>query len=312
MSLRRSDITEFARRGAERGVRPRFRVVLPLLTLLSIGLLVLSRLDHASMREVRWRIAELMTPVLGAALVPLAPVRWAGSHMSDFFTVAKELQEVREENQRLKGWEWRAGELERKLEEVTRLSRTVSDTAIAFITVRVIANSSGAFVRSAMINAGKDQNLKSGYPVISADGIVGRVVETGRSAARVLLLTDLNSRIPVLVGKTGVRAVLAGDNGSLARLNYVPADAALMPGDEVMTSGTGGLFPRGLRIGTVVESPRGLRVRPHANLDSLEFLSVLFYESPTLELTEGAKPPQAAEARPARPEDTSRVAPDAK
>lgn len=286
MSMRRSERKAYAQQGGKPMTRRgRVRAILPILMLVSIALMALSRIEHPAIREIRWRIAEIMTPVLSAILVPFEPLRWVGQHVPDFLTMGRQLDELRDENQRLKGWEWRARELERKMEELSSLQHVVRDPALEFVTVRVVANSSGAFVRSAMINGGTEQRLKAGYPVLSGDGLVGRVVETGATAARVLFLTDLNSRIPVTAGKNGARAVLIGDNGPSPRLDYTAADSGIKAGDEVATSGIGGMFPRGLRIGTVVETPRGLRVRPHANLDRVEYLSVLFYASPQIELT---------------------------
>jgi rod shape-determining protein MreC len=264
---------------------------MPVLILLSISLLVLSRLDHVSTHAVRWRVTEVMTPVLSALFAPLEPVRWAARQLPELFQASKELEKVRDENQRLKSWEWRAKELERKLQDVTELSKAVRETGFEFVTAHVIANSSGAFARSAMINAGSENGVRIGYPVLSGDGIVGRIVDTGGAAARVLLLTDLSSRIPVLVGRNTVRAVLAGDNGAYPRLTYMASDAVIAAGDDVVTSGIGGLFPRGMKIGTVVETARGLRVKPDSNLDGLEYVSVLQYQSPTLDITQA--PPQS-------------------
>ncbi len=288
MAMRRSE-----KRSYEAAARPLIRrgpvrAMVPVLVLLSIVLLALSRIDHPAVRAIRWRIAEVVTPVMSAIMVPFEPVRWFGQHVPDFLTTTAELDELRAENQRLKGWEWRARELERQLDELGTLTRLVRDPATEFVTVRVIANSSGAFVRSVMVNAGTDERLEAGYPVLSGDGLVGRVIETGRSAARVLFLTDLNSRIPVLVGKAEARALLIGDNGPAPRLDYLGAEAGVAAGEEVTTSGIGGMFPRGLRIGTVVETPRGLRVRPHAALDRVEYLSVLFYKTPRLDNDGGA------------------------
>ncbi|MEQ1576832.1 MAG: rod shape-determining protein MreC, partial [Hyphomicrobium sp.] len=187
---------------------------MPVLILVSLCLMVLSRLDHVSTHAVRWRITEAMTPLLTALFAPFEPVRWAARQVPGLFEASRELEQVRDENQKLKSWEWRAKELERKLQDVTELARTVRETGFEFVTARVIANSSGAFMRSVMINAGRDQTIQIGHPVLSGNGIVGRVVDTGSAAARVLLLTDLNSRIPVLVGRNAVRAVLSGDNGA--------------------------------------------------------------------------------------------------
>lgn len=284
MSMRRSERKAYGPEATKPiSRRGPVRALLPILLILSIVLMALSRIDHPAVREIRWRIAEIMTPVLSTLMVPLEPLRWVGQHIPDFLTMGRELDALRDENQRLKGWEWRAHELERKIEELSSLEHVVRDPALDFVTVRVVANSSGAFVRSAMVNGGTEQRLKAGYPVLSGDGLVGRVVETGATAARVLFLTDFNSRIPVIAGSNAVRAVLIGDNGPSPRLDYLAPDSGLKAGDEVSTSGIGGLYPRGLRIGTVIETPRGLRVKPHANLDRVEYLSVLFYESPQLD-----------------------------
>ncbi len=268
------------RRGGGSPERGRVRAILPMLVFLSIGLMLLSRLNHSSLTEARWRIAEWMSPVLQAAIVPLEPLRHLGRQIAAQVDMADELQRLKSDNQTLSSWEWRARELERKLADLEALSKVVEEPRIDFVTSRVIADSSGAFARSVMINAGRDQNVKTGYPVINADGLVGRVVETGASSARVLLSTDLNSRIPVVVGASGVRAILSGDNGPRPRLIYLPQDANIAIGDDVATSGTGGLFPRGLRIGKVAGDLAQPRVNLRANLDGLEYLSVLFFDDP--------------------------------
>lgn len=276
----------------------RFNMLIPGLMFVSVALLVLSRMDHDYVRSVRWRITELVTPVLSAALIPLEPLRWVGRNASDMISKVDELQRLRDENQQLKGWQWRANELERKFADLSATSKAVRETAIDFTTGRVIANSSGPFVRSAMINAGRDSNIKTGYPVMSGDGLVGRIFETGPSAARVLLMTDVNSRIPVFVGPNAVRAMLAGDNGEAPKLIYVAPGSTVKPGDEVSASGAGGIFPRGLRIGTVQEASVPPRVKPHANLDALEYLSILFYDSPALEMMGGDGGAKGAAAGP--------------
>ncbi|MEQ1719056.1 MAG: rod shape-determining protein MreC [Hyphomicrobium sp.] len=284
MGRLRNDKLNLTRRGDLPGSAVRIRVVLPVLVLLCLGLLLLSRLNHSALADLRWKIAEWMSPVLQAAMVPLEPVRHVGRQIAAQVDMTEELRRLKAENEKLSNWEWRARELERKLADLEALTKTVQAPKINFVTSRVIADSSGAFVRSVMIDAGRQQNVKAGYPVINADGLAGRVIETGLSSSRVLLTNDLNSRIPVVVGKDGVRAVLAGDNGSQPRLLFLPADAKIAPGDDVATSGTGGLFPRGLRIGTVTGDLAAPRVKLRARLDELEYLSVLFFENPSLEI----------------------------
>lgn len=293
MGRLRHDKLNLTRRGSEPSGPARIRVALPALVLICLGLLLLSRVNHSMLANARWRIAEWMSPVLQAAMVPLEPVRHVGRQIAAQVDMTEELRRLKTENQKLANWEWRARQLERKLLDLEALTKTVQEPKIDFVTSRVIADSSGAFVRSVMIDAGETQKVHAGYPVINADGLVGRVIETGMSSSRVLLVNDLNSRIPVVVGKTSVRAVMAGDNGAQPKLLFMPPDAKIMPGDDVATSGTGGLFPRGLRIGVVTGDPEAPRVKLRADLDVLEYVSVLFYDNPALDVPADASVPGA-------------------
>ncbi|MEQ1712353.1 MAG: rod shape-determining protein MreC [Hyphomicrobium sp.] len=263
------------RRGAHLPPRKTFRAALVVLLAASAGLLVLERLNHPVIRDVRWRVSEWLTPLLTAASGPLAPLRWVGRQLASLAASTEELERLRSDSRRLAAAEGRASELERQLAEIAMLARVVSEQPIAFVSARVVGTSSGAFVRTLSINAGLDQSVRSGFPVVNGDGLVGRVVDAGRSAARVLLLTDLNSRVPVHVGKSAVRAILTGDNSARPRLEFISEGTPLAEGDEVVTSGVGGVFPRGLRIGRVGTSGRPLRVTLHVGLDDIEFVAVL-------------------------------------
>ncbi len=289
--VRRSERHIYMTSGEERSQRgSRQRAAVPIFLVLAAGLMVLSRLGHPAVQDARLRLLEYAAPVLGTVQVYMEPLRWAGNRVEAFFLHSGELSELRNENRKLKSWQWRARELERKLEELSAISRVVRDQRADFVTVRVIAQSPGALVQSALINAGAKARLKSGYPVLSGEGLVGRVVEVSATAARVLLLTDPSSRVAVFVGKRSVRAVLSGDNRVLPQLSYIPDKASISNGDVVSTSGLGGFFPRGLPIGMVVATPEGLRVHLNANVDKLEYLSVLFHDMPTLDLVTGAVP----------------------
>src|SRR5436853_3534251 len=98
--------------------------------------------------------------------------------------------------------------------ELRDLAKLVPEPAISFVTARVIADSGGAYARNVMVNAGRDNGVTRGQAAITGEGLVGRVAEVGSRAARVLLITDLDSRVPVIVDGTGQRAILAGDNSA--------------------------------------------------------------------------------------------------
>jgi rod shape-determining protein MreC len=124
--------------------------------------------------------------------------------------------------------------------------------------------------------------------------LIGHVVDAGESAARILLLNDPNSRIPVLAGPSAIRAILKGDGAAVPRLTNLasastsaPAAAGLVApvlrnGDDILTSGDEGLLPRGLKIGVVQLEDDGPRVLLAAKLRGLEFVSLLFFKPPVL------------------------------
>ncbi len=121
----------------------------------------------------------------------------------------------------------------------------------------MIADTGGAFVRSLVVTAGKVDGVREGMAAMTGEGLVGRVVEGGDWSARILLITDMNSRIPVTVSDTGDHAILAGDNTPQPKLLYLPQDADVKAGARVMTSGHGGIFPPNLPVGVVAGTDHG-------------------------------------------------------
>jgi rod shape-determining protein MreC len=117
-----------------------------------------------------------------------------------------------------------------------------------------------------------------GQAALTAEGLVGRVSEIGSRAARILLITDLNSRVPVVVDGTRQRAILAGDNSARPSLRYVDAGGTMRIGDRIVTSGQGGVFPPGLPVGIVASvDTEGARVEPYATLSRVDYLRLVDY-----------------------------------
>jgi rod shape-determining protein MreC len=245
-------------------------------------LLVLSRIGHGAISDARDGLVDLSAPLLEAASFPAIEARRAMERVRSYTAAFDEIDRLKEENDALKQWEWRTKLLERKVAHLRSLLNAVEEPGLAFATGRVIADARGPFVRSALINLGRQDGLRIGYAVINGDGLVGRTVNAGGSVARVLLLNDLNSRIPVLVGPAGVRGLAAGDNSSELQLDFLPDGAAVYAGDEVYTSGSDGTLPRGLKVGVAAGTPGALTVRPYAELNSLHAVSVLFFDTPSL------------------------------
>jgi rod shape-determining protein MreC len=265
--------------------RGAFTLRLPVLYFLSFALIALSRLDHPAIKELRAEAESWIAPALSAAMLPLEPARRLVRQVQSSYDGFAELERVKAENQRLKQRESRARDLERKMEELAVLTKALEQQSIDYRTVRVIATSNGGFLHSALLEAGNEQGIVVGQPVINAGGVLGRIVEAGRKTSRILLLTDINSRIPVLVGTNQYRAILAGDNGPRPRLTMLPPEVTVEQGEEIVTAGIGGMFPRGMRVGITSFTQGSPRAELDASLGDLEYVSVLLYDNPGLALT---------------------------
>jgi rod shape-determining protein MreC len=270
--------------------RPSWRAPVELLSFglyfLCAVLLVLSRIGHGAIADARDGLVDLTAPVLEAASFPAIEARRAYERAQLYAAAFDEVDRLKKENEALRQWEWRTKLLERKVAHLRSLLNAVDEPGLVFATGRVIADARGPFVRSALINLGRKDGVHIGYAVINGDGLVGRTIDAGESVARVLLLNDLNSRIPVLVGPAGVRALASGDNSAELQLDFLPDDATAYAGDEVYTSGSDGVLPRGLRVGVVTGTQGAFKVRPYAELNSLDAVSVLFFDTPALQRTD--------------------------
>ena len=196
--------------------------------------------------------------------------------IDDLFDLAKENARLREENDRLKKWQSTALGLEAQ-SQVLRGMLKVPNTAPPILrTEPIIAEPGGLYVRSVLVGGGVHDGLGKGQAAMSGPGLVGRITEIGAWSARVLLITDLNSRIPVILEGTRTHAILAGDNSSHPYLVYLPKAATVSPGDRLVTAGHDGVFPTGLAVGRVSSIENGeIRVEPIADLDRLEYVELV-------------------------------------
>lgn len=257
------------------------RFALVLLVAIAIGLMVLGKADSRLVERLRVTISDMSAPVLDILSRPIASAAALVDYGRELLLLRSENTRLAEENERLRHWYSVARKLEQENAAFQALLNYVPDPRPAFITARVIGDSGGAFVRTVLLNAGARDGVRKGQAVVNAEGLVGRVVEAGERSARILLLTDLNARVPVVVESTRVPAILAGDNTDHLRLTFLPVNASVSPGDHIVTSGQGGMLPPGLPIGIVAAVEDGIVwVQPFVNWDSLEYVRVLDYVLP--------------------------------
>lgn len=260
------------------------RLSLLCLLLVCVVLLIVGRNASRIVDTLHQHVADLTAPVFELASGPVGDMRRIGSRFGSYSYLSDEVGRLRRENEELQIWKAKALELEGRVRRYEELLNARREPEMKFVTARVIADARGPFVRTLIVNAGRDHGVKRHQAVMDARGLVGRTIASGRQAARVLLLSDLNSRVPVRVEPNGYRAILTGTNRSEPRLEFLPAQVSLHEGDLVFTSGDGGQLPPGLPVGVVALGEAGtFKVVPYANPQRLSYVRVLDYE-PSLKI----------------------------
>lgn len=246
------------------------------LLFLSAGMIILGRADAQFAERIRATITDGFAPVLDALSRPAATVRDMVEYVHEVAALRAENDRLKEENERLRGWQQIARDLEAETKSLRDMLNYVPPSSRQFVSARVISDSSTAYVRSVIVNVGDDQGVRKGQAAVDGNGLVGRVTEVGHRSARVLLLTDINSRIPIIIESTRYPAILMGDNSERPKLRFLPVEASPQPGERIVTSGHGGIFPPGLPVGVIATVATGeVRVLPYVNFDRLEYLRLV-------------------------------------
>lgn len=246
------------------------------LVVAAFGLMLLGQADTLMEQRLRTVAADILVPVLGILSQPVATIDNMLGNLRELAAMRSENERLRQEVERLKAWHAVARQLEaenKSLHEVLNLNAAPRH---GFITARVISDGGGPFVRSVLLNVGNRDGVTKGQAAVNGDGLVGRVMETGRRSARLLLVTDLNSRIPVMIESTRLQAILAGDNTNRPQLVFLPDEGELPVGARIVTSGYGNALPPGLPIGVIASvQGRAAWVRTFVKWNRLEYVRLI-------------------------------------
>jgi rod shape-determining protein MreC len=244
----------------------------------AVGLMVLGKAETAVVERVRMLVTDAFVPILDAIERPVATVHQAVERVHEIINVHAENARLREENERLLKWQAIARKLEAENKSMRELLNYTPEAPVSFVSARVVGHGGGSFLRAVLVTAGSADGVAKGQAALTGEGLVGRVTEVGERSARILLITDINSFVPVVIESSRDRAVLAGDNSDRPRLLFLPNDAKPQVGDRVTTSGHGGVFPAGLPVGVIASTgDGGVRVQPFVDLDRLEHVRLVEY-----------------------------------
>ena len=227
----------------------------------------------------RQTVDTVAKPVSGAIA---APGRWTGlglDYVRSYFFTAGENRRLKAELAEMRQWRDRALALQDQNDRFKSLLGLRTDPPIPMAAARVVSDSRGPFANTRLADAGAERGIQVGNPVLNERGLIGRVVGVAHGASRVLLLTDIASRTPVMIDRTNARAILTGDGGPNPKLEYLRGVDPIQQGDRVVTSGDGGVVPRGLPVGAAVKGLDGRwRVVLFADQSSIDYVRILLFK----------------------------------
>ncbi len=212
-----------------------------------------------------------------------APVRWAGAardYVGGYFFAIGENRRLKAEIAELRGWRDEAIAQKNINGRYEALLGLRTEPPVPMATGRAISESRGPFSNAKLIDVGSAKGVRIGNPVVTEHGLVGRVSGVTGGVSRVVLLTDVASRTPVMIERTDARAMLTGDGGDSPRLEFIRGSGSIKAGDRILSSGDGGGLPRGLPIGVAAKGVDGAwRVKLFSDHGAIDYVRVLLFQS---------------------------------
>lgn len=243
---------------------------------MALVLLMVGKVNPPALERLRYHSMDTIAPVLDALARPIITVQNIALTIKDYFSLREENNRLRMMVQEGLQWQNTAQNLSIENKELQRLLNFKIDQPSSYISARVIADTGGPYIRSMIVTAGALDGVRNGMAVMADQGLIGRIIETGDWSSRILLITDLNSRIPVTLSPSGDRAILGGDNSSEPELLYLPQDSVASVGSRVVTSGHGGIFPPNIPVGIINHvEPGHITVAPLADLGRINYVRLV-------------------------------------
>lgn len=252
------------------------RILFGLTVFFLVLLYLFWRIDSPRAEQIRVSILDKVVPNMEWAMAPVT----RGARLIDDFQsygrIYEQNQELRRELQQMKAWREAAVQLEQENARLLDLNKVKLPRKLSYLSGVILTDAGSPFSQSALINLGRRDGIIDGWAVMDGLGLTGRIAGLSEKSSRVLFLTDSTSRVPVTLKPSNQRAILTGDSSLLPSLEFIENTDLVRPGDRIVTSGDGGVFPSGLLVGQVVlASDNRLRARLSADYKRLAFVRIV-------------------------------------
>lgn len=282
------------------------RILIAVLVFVLAAVFLIWRIDSPRVERFRAALIDRVVPNMDWAMAPVTKLVGMVEGFQSYARIYEQNQELRRELQQMKSWKEAAVQLEQQNAKLLAQNQVRLDPKLTSVSGVVMADAGSPFRQSVLLNVGARDGIVDGWATMDGLGLVGRISGVGETTSGVILLTDASSRIPVTIQPSGQRAMLVGDNSPSPPAEFIETPEQVRPGDRVISSGDGGVFPAGLLVGQVELGPdRRFRVRLAADYERLSFLRVLRSHAAERITAEGAliAPLLAPPLAPAAPGD---------
>ena len=250
------------------------------LIIITFLIMFIGKADLAIIKKINIIISDLSSPIISSFSNQTKIIGNSFNYLSNTASLKEENKNLYLENMKLKKYEILSNIYESENLLLKNQLNLVPQKIPNFITARAISAPGNVFAHSLLINSGRSAGIEKGNAVLFNGMLIGQIVSVGNNSSRVLLISDVNSMIPVVVSNNRIPSILTGENLILPSLKFLPNNVKLNHGSIVQTSGHGGLLPAGLPIGTVVKhSSEKNYVKPLIDLNLIDYLQVLLWRA---------------------------------
>tara|TARA_Y100001970_G_scaffold14771_1_gene16717 strand:- start:7910 stop:8764 length:855 start_codon:yes stop_codon:yes gene_type:complete len=257
----------------QRGARQKFSLFV--LILISIGVFAL---DTTDLKPIKFFRSILNDGIYRISAISSSPIKFS-SATKDFFVehmfIYKENEQLKSEIEQLRKEKFNSSYLEtenKKLQEIVQLDKKSGYTTVG---AKIMLDKNSPYLNSAIINKGTNSGIKLGMPVLSKGNLIGKIVEVNYISSRILLLNDLNSKIPVVISPSGDQAILSGIGKAKPSLEYLPEEFYPEENNAVYTSGKDGVLVPGISIGKALMEDNRIKVKLFSDPNQIYLVNVI-------------------------------------
>ena len=255
-----------------KGTQQRFSLFV--LTIISILLIFLETIETKPLNRIRSFIKDIVYRTAVVANYPTKIFSGSFNLLDNHFSLYKDYNDLKKENEELKNKYSKSEFLELENSQLRKLIDEQAKSESNLVSARVMLEEQSPYLNSFVINIGANKELKNGMAVLDGKNFIGRIVDVNFFSSRILLVTDLNSKIPVISEPSGNHAILSGHGDTKPSLEYLSTNHKIQNGDKIYTSGKEGIFTPGIPIGEARVEKEIIEVELYSELSEITFVNI--------------------------------------